>query len=507
MRTTHSPCIRTFAFVVAFVGTLPCTAAPDQPAVAPQALLKARLDAILAINPGAKGEVSAQVLDAETGQILYTNNASEAIIPASNMKVITMASAMDLLGADYKYQTVIAIRGRDLVIVGSGDPTLGDERMAVERGVSITAVLHEWAEAIKKAGIKQVPGNIVVDDSIFEQQFTHPHWPKNQFQAWYEAPVGGLNFAENCVKTMVSPTSAGKRAKVSMVPGNTYLKVDNKTVTDNKNGVYVNRQRDADTLMVRGSVAKAGLLEKVTVRDPGLYFGSVLKTILATDGIAVGGKVVREKVRLDNGRLPREVHIAHVHRSPLTDALKRCGKDSRGMFAEALFKTLGTLDGQVGSWDTGRSAVHTFLRKVGVPANQITIDDGSGLSRYNRLSANASTQVLRYMYKSSPAVFEAFRASLATPGTEGTLKKRLREPATRNRIFAKTGYINNVWTLAGFIHTESDQWLTFAIFFNGHGKMPSPKNKIDDACRLLVKWPNLPAPPSTRPSEKTANKG
>ncbi len=500
--TTHRPfrARATSAFVAVVLALFAVPVGADEPRVAPQALLKARLDAILAIPPGAKADVSAQVIDAETGEIIYASGANEAIIPASNMKLIVMAAAIDTLGADYKYQTVIAIRERDLIIIGSGDPTLGDDRMAVEQGTSITAVLHEWAEAVKKAGVKQIPGNIVVDDSIFDQVFTHPNWPKNQFQAWYEAPVGGLNFAENCVKTMVTPAAPGKRAKVQMVPGNTYLKVDNKTVTASKNSVSVNRPRDSDTLQVRGGVAKGGLLDKITVRDPGLYFGSVFKTILSTNGIKVGGEVVRERVRLANGRLPAEVHIAHVHRSSLADALRRCGKDSRGMFAETLLKTLGAADGQVGSWDTGRSAVHSFLRKVGVPANQITIDDGSGLSRYNRLSANASTQVLRYMYKSPPPGFDVFKNSLATPGDEGTLKKRLREPATRDRIFAKTGYINNVWTLAGYVQTETGRWLAFAVFFNGHGKMPSPKNKIDEACRLLVKWPDLPPPPTVKPA-------
>lgn len=466
----------------------------DSPKILPASLLKARLDAVLALAPGAKGKLSAQVIELESGEIIYSNRAEDPVIPASNMKLMIMSAAIDLLGPDYKYQTVLAVRGTDLIIVGSGDPSLGDERFAVENGSSITSVLHEWAAVLKKAGVKQIPGDIVIDDSIFDDEFTHPQWPKNQFQAWYEAPVGGLNFAENCVKAMIVPTQPGKKAKVQLVPGNTYVKIKNETQTNGKGGVIASRLAESDTLIVRGGVSKAGVLDKVTVRDPGLYFGSVVRTILATNGIKVGGKIVREKVRLDTGRLPKECHVVHVHRSPLSDALRRCGKDSRGMFAEAILKTLGAQGGQVGSWDTGRSMVHTFLRKVGAPASQITIDDGSGLSRYNRLSAHASTLVLQHIHKSGAANFDLLRNSLATPGTEGTLKKRLREAATRDRVFAKTGYINGVWTLAGFVKAENDRWLAFAIFYNSEGKMASPKSKIDDAIRMLVKWPNLPQP-------------
>ncbi|HWL95046.1 MAG TPA: D-alanyl-D-alanine carboxypeptidase/D-alanyl-D-alanine-endopeptidase [Phycisphaerae bacterium] len=475
----------------------------DEPNAATQSRLKARLDAILAIPAGSRARLSAQVLDLDSGQILYESHGGDPVIPASNMKLVMMAAALDMLGTDYKYQTVLAVRDTDLIVVGSGDPTLGDDRFAVERGTSITSVLHEWAAALKKAGVKQIPGNIVIDDSVFDSEFTHPRWPKNQYQAWYEAPVGGLNFAENCVKAMVSPTKAGKKARVQLVPGNTYVKIKNDTATSAKNGVVVSRQAKSDTLHVRGGVAKAGVLDKVTVRDPGLYFGSVLRTILATNGIKVGGDVKREKVRLATGLLPKECHVVHIHRSPLSDALRRCGKDSRGMFAEVLLKTLGAKNGQVGSWDTGRSAAHIFLRKVGAPANQITIDDGSGLSRNNRLSANIATLVLRYIYKSGALPFEMLRNSLATPGTEGTLKKRLREAPLRDRIFAKTGYINNVWTLAGYARTESDQWVAFAIFYNGSGKMPSPKNKIDEAVRVIAKWPNVGSQPATPPKSKT----
>ncbi|MCG8405993.1 MAG: D-alanyl-D-alanine carboxypeptidase/D-alanyl-D-alanine-endopeptidase [Phycisphaerales bacterium] len=468
-------------------------AAADEIERAKKASLKSQLDAILPLPKSAKARLGAHIIELDTGSVLYDRDSKRPLIPASNMKLVVMAAAIHQLGPDYKYQTVLAIRDTDLIVIGSGDPTFGDERLAEARDETITAVFHKWAQILKDAGIRQIPGNILVDDLIFDLKFTHPKWPSDQYQSWYEAPIGGLNFNANCVQTVVIPTQPKKPAEVHLVPGNSFLKVSNKTTTGKKSTVVVARPRGSDTLIVRGSVSKKGKLKEVTVREPGLYFGSVLKTVLATEGIPVGGKVVREKVRLKNGHLPKNCHILDVHRTPVGDALARCGKDSLGMMAEGLLKTLGAHQSGLGSWESGRSAIHAFLRTVNVPADQVTVDDGSGLSRYNRLSASAATRILRFMHDGPEQSFELFKSSLAVAGIDGTLKKRLRSKQTKGRIFGKTGYINGVWSLSGYVHTHSDHWLAFALYYNATGKTSTPKPRIDRACRLLVQWPNLPA--------------
>lgn len=450
--------------------------------------LKTRLDAILNVAPRSKAQVSARVIDLEQGAILYDLHGNRPLLPASNMKLIVIAAAIDRLGPDFKFRTVLAIRDTDLVVIGGGDPTFGDQRLAEARGETITAVFHEWARAIKDAGVRQIPGDIVVDDLIFDLTFRHPNWPKDQYQKWYEAPVGGLNFNANCVETHVAPTAPKRPARITLVPGNTLIEIRNKTVTGKKNTVVVARPRDSDVLVVSGSVAKECVLQEVTVRDPGLYFGSVLKTVLAAEGIPVGGKVVRERVRLDHDRLPPDCYVIGVHRAPLADALGRAGKDSLGLMAEVLLKTLGARRGDLGTWTSGRSEIHAFLRQAAVPANQVKVDDGSGLSRSNRLSAAAATEVLRYMFKEPRGRFDLLKDSLAVAGIDGTLKKRLRGSDTKGRIYAKTGTINGVRTLAGYLHTKSDRWLAFAFFYNYSGKSPAPKQRMDRACRLLVQW-------------------
>jgi len=419
--------------------------------------LAARLDRILTAPQQQSLKLGARVIELPSGRVLYDRHGQRPMIPASNMKLVVMAAAIQQLGRDFKFQTVLTVRDLDLVVIGGGDPTIGDERLAAARGRPITALFHQWAQALKTAGVRQIPGNVLIDDSIFDRHFTHPQWPADQYQSWYEAPIGGLNFDANCIQAVVAPTQPKRPAKVWLVPGNTFLKIKNNTVTGKKQTVVVARPRHSDQLVLTGTVARKAPLQPVTVRDPGLYFGSVLKTVLATDGIAVGGKVLRQKVRFNDGRIPADCHIVAVHRTPLADPLARCGKDSLGMMAEGLFKTLGAQRSGQGTWESGRSAIHAFLRTAGIPANQVTIADGSGLSRYGRLSAAAATQVLAHVFRAPPEDFQLFRNSLATAGTDGTLKKRLRGRDTVGRIFGKTGTINGVRTLAGYIHTHSDR--------------------------------------------------
>lgn len=465
--------------------------------------LKRELDAILAIPAPAQYRLSARVVDLETHRVLYDRNGDTPLMPASNMKLVVMAAAIEQLGPDYQFRTLLAIRDVDLVVIGGGDPTFGDEKLAAARNESMTAVFKDWARVLKKTGIRQIPGNIVVDDLLFDLKFTHPSWPSNQYQSWYEAPIGGLNFNANCVQAVVIPTQPNQPARVELVPANVGLPIDNKTITGKKNAATIARYRESDTLMLRGSVLKKGTLQAITVRDPGLYFGAVLKSVLESEGIKIKGRVVREKVRPAQGILPDDCNLVAVHRAPIADALRRCGKDSLGMIAEGLFKTLGARRDGLGTWDSGRKAVATFLDAAGVDKDQFTLDDGSGLSRKNRLSAHVATRLLSQMHESSGRQFELFKSALAVAGTDGTMKKRLRGSDTKGRILAKTGYINGVWTLAGYIHTQSNHWLTFAFYYNDIRKTPSPKKRIDRACRRLVHWPNkLPKKNETRKASR-----
>lgn len=447
-----------------------------------------RLADALAPVSGAKTVLGVHVVDLSDGSTIYERNATKPLIPASCMKLAVMAASIDQLGPDYSFTTVLAIRGSDLVVIGSGDPTFGDEKLADARDQEIGAAFKQWAERLKAAGVKQIPGNIVVDDFIFDLDFVAENWPKDQYQAWYEAPIGGLNFNANCVAAVVGPTKPGAAASVHLIPPNDYVRVSNAARTGNKMTVTVHRLRDSDTLKLTGSVSKAGQLEVVTVRDPGLFFGSVLKHAMEAEGIRIGGEVVREKVRLDSSTLPKDVHIVAIHSAPIADALRRAGSDSLGMMAEGLFKAMGAKIAGVGSWESGQSAMHAFYRKLGISANQVSVDDGSGLSRENRISPAAMTRILSKVHRDEKR-FDLLRSSLGVSGESGTLRKRMRSGGAKGRVYGKTGTIRGVRTLAGYIHTNGDQWIAFAFFYNDIAKPDTnPKPKMDRACQLLVDY-------------------
>lgn len=451
-----------------------------------QTAIADRLADALAPVSGAKTSLGVHIIDLSDGSTIYERNATNPMMPASCMKLAVMAAAVDHLGADYSFTTVLAIRGSDLVVIGSGDPTFGDEKLAEAREQESGAAFKQWAARLKAAGVRQIPGNIIVDDFVFDLEFVHPNWPKDQYQAWYEAPIGGLNFNANCVAAVVAPTTPGRPAAISLLPPNDYLSVSNETRTGSDMTVTVHRQRDSDTLMLRGNVSKGGQLEVVTVRDPGLFFGSVLKLAIEAEGIPVGGRVLREKVRVDANTLPPDVHVVAIHNAPIADAMSRAGADSLGMMAEGLFKAMGAKAAGVGSWESGQSAMNAYYRKLGISANQVSVDDGSGLSRENRISPAAMTRILSTVYRDEKT-FDLLRSSLGVSGESGTLRKRMRSGKARGRVFGKTGTIRGVRTLAGYIHAANDRWYAFAFFYNNITKPDTnPKPKMDRACELLV---------------------
>lgn len=460
----------------------------SKPTAARPATLRERLDQILLDGKPPKARFSGNVVELPSGRVIYDSNPDLPLMPASNMKLVVMAAALDTLGRDHRFETILALRGKDLVVIGGGDPTIGDEHLCRGRGEAITALFHRWAGRLKAAGVREIAGDLVVDDSLFDQRFVHRNWPADQFEAWYEAPVGALSFNSNCVDVQLSPGKPGLPAPAQIVPGNAWIQIENKSTTGPRHTVTAHRSREVDAITLRGAVARSDRIGPISVRDPGMYFGHVLKTVLAAEGIGLRGQVVRRRIRDAQGRTPADCRIIDTYASPLRDALARCGKDSLGMMAESLLKFLGARQAQVGSWETGRAVVEQFLTKAGASIGQFCVDDGSGLSRDNRLSASAVTSVLRYIYASGPTLFDALRDALSHAGADGTLKKRMKVGATRGRVFAKTGYINGVRTLAGYIQTQDGRWLAFAFFYNGSAKTRQFSQMQDEACAALASW-------------------
>ena len=455
--------------------------------------LAKRIDAV--VNRGKKPGViiGIRALELPAGKVLYSLNANRAFKPASNMKLVTSAAAVDMLGLDFTYRTVLARRGDDLLIVGAGDPGTGDPRLADARGEPITAMFHRWANALRSAGITEVRGRLLFDDSVFEATRTHPSWNPAELAAWFAAPVGGLNFNDNCIDAVVKPAAKpGQPAIVQLTPRTDSVRVENRCRSGGKGRPLIHRKPGQDVLILTGRCPKQTSIAPVAVHDPGKLFAGACRMALVASGIKIGRVTERVRVRTPDGSLPEGWTVVATHTTGLPDVLARCNKRSQNLFAECLLKTLGYHHGTsadqpglpIGSWTTGRAAIRRFLMKAGVPAHQCVIDDGSGLSHDNRLSPAHLTQVLRYMFD-HPAR-KSFIDSLAISGRDGTIKKRMRDIA--GQVHAKTGYVSGVRTLSGYVSDRSGKaWACFSILFN---EIPGSTREYaaiqDDVVRLIA---------------------
>ncbi len=449
----------------------------------------------------AKGVVcGAELVDLSDGRVLCRVNEATPLLPASNEKLTVMAAAIDLLGPNFEFQTVLAMRGDDLVLIGDGDPALGDEKVAVILGLGNAFVFDEWASTLRAQSITHISGDLVVDASVFDAVYVHPDWESRDLLKPFAAPVAGLNYHQNCVDITVKPAKrVGDPVLWECSPSAEIIKLDNRCKTSSKkSNAIINRPGDEFRFVVTGRCAKPWPFPSVPVPDPVLLTASALRTALGKQGITIAGELRLEQLRMSDGALPANCKVVAEHRTPLAAVLARVGKDSENMFAEALMKRLGYewsrrrgTETPVGSWQTGRAALRDFLARTGASVNRLVIADASGLSRKNRLTAADIVAVLTYMQKHEHR--ELFVQSLSEAGTDGTLRKRLKK--LPGKVFAKTGYLSGVRTLSGYAITPSGQWRAFSVLFNGFKGPSKPYNDIhNQVCRILTSDPSGAAP-------------
>ncbi|MBN1436223.1 MAG: D-alanyl-D-alanine carboxypeptidase/D-alanyl-D-alanine-endopeptidase [Sedimentisphaerales bacterium] len=443
------------------------------------AQINQRIDAILSQQSCENAQFSISFCDAATGQSLYSHRADRPLAPASNMKIITTAAALEQLGLDFTYDTTFGLIGDNLAIFGAGDPLLGDPVIAENNGKSIDAVFELLLTALHERGITSITGNLLIDDTIFDDQRFHPSWPVEQSNSWYTAQVSAICYNDNCLDVTLTPNSqAGRPASFQLSPPTEYAQITNRTetVSSGRDTAWASRQIGGNDIVLRGNVRHEQTIF-VTVDRPSAFFGYALAEYLLRHNINIDGRLIIRRLRQDNGQLPTDLDVLTVHSTPLIDVVRRCNQQSLNLAAECLCKTLGayyqlpqdTVVGQ-GSWQSGRAAVRQFLRQLNIDQESLVIDDGSGLSRQNRISAQVITKVLVHRYQ-DPITADVFRESLATPNTDGTLQRRRRfsDPDLRDRIYAKTGYISGAWALSGYCQDQNGRWLAFSVIANRSG--------------------------------------
>jgi D-alanyl-D-alanine carboxypeptidase/D-alanyl-D-alanine-endopeptidase (penicillin-binding protein 4) len=423
-----------------------------------------------------KGLVGVEVVrlgeKAGQDQPVFSHNAEMPLIPASNLKLITTAAGLERLGQRFAFKTELRLTPEgDLVLIGDGDPALGDAEYLKKVGWKSTTVFEMWAVQLRERQNVRSVRDVIIDDGIFDAEMLHPRWPADQIQKRYVPEVGGLNFNANCVDFQIQVGSAGQPVQYYLDPPTRYVTVRNTCVAGKDNAIWLSREAASNDIILKGESRGTREPVSVTIHDPGLYTGTVLSETLAANGVRREGTVRRDNA----ARAASGGTVVAVHETPLATVLGRANKDSMNLYAEALCKRLGReASGESGSWANGTVALADFLRGIGVPDNQFRLDDGCGLSKDNVISPRAITTVLAHEFHGKNK--DQFLVSLSTAGIDGTLEDRFKGSDLRGRVSGKSGFVNGVRSLSGYLKAKDGQYYAFAILMN---KIPDdPMAKI-----------------------------
>ena len=407
------------------------------------------------------------VRDARTGRVVLSRNAEKSFLPASNLKILTTATALDALGPDFRYTTRLYDLGSvsadgtftgDLVVRGSGDPTFGSDG----RGDPLAA----WAEALAEAGVRRVVGRIVGDDDAFEDARYGEGWDVTHIATESYAPAaGGLVWHDNLVGIEIAGTAAGQPVRFeSDPPGFVTLRGDVRT--GGRGRLDVERTLGTDEFRLRGVVPTGyrGTLE-VPVANPTLYAVYSLADRLADAGIDVSGAELVDIDDLDGGLDYGDARPLRVSVSPpLSEIVEQINRESDNLYAEQVFRTLGG-----GAVDAAEGRVQAFVTEAGADGDALSVVDGSGLSRKDLVTPDALAAVLRVM-RAHPAR-EAFLRSLPEGGGGGsTLRNRLGGVSVR----AKTGSLQAVRCLAGYVNGPDGTPYVFVLMANNYTARSGP---------------------------------
>ncbi len=410
---------------------------------------------------------------------LFTVQADTRLAPASTLKLLTTAAALQALGPNHRFETKLyasalpdsdgTLHG-DLILQGGGDMTLGSTR--VRGAQAYEAVLKQWVNAVKKAGIKHIDGTLYADVSLFEGQTIADKVNWENMGNYFAAPASALCFNDNLFSVhFKGERTDGKLTEVAtidpQIPGveiQNFVTVDAKSKKDN---AYVYGAPDQYNLKIFGSIPAtlAGFSIKAAMPNPALFTVQALKQALINEGIAVSGTPQVLAQAPDYGAL---THL-HTYQSPeLKDIIVIVNKRSFNLYADMLLRHLALAQGKPGSIQNGLVALNQFLTENNIAGKLDTkIYDGSGLSRDNMITPRVLVNTLNFMSKSPH--FEYYYKSLATPDDRGDLlllRYFLKPKHQIEDVRIKGGTIDGVKAVAGYVHDKDGRLISFAMMAN-----------------------------------------
>ena len=417
------------------------------------------------------GQWGAIVVSLTRGDTLYARNADQSMQPASTMKLMTAAVALERFGADHQFSTDVLRDGTvdasgtlvgSLYLRGDGDPGFSNRYLRGDAGIPVTTL----AKLVADAGVKRVTGDIIGDASAFDAKKVPDGWLARYLQAGYAARVSPLSLNENLVWVAAYPGAAKGPARVVLEPASSAQPLVStvKTVPGSSGGkVRVSRRSDG-IIVASGWIGSRSIPRKysLVIEDPAYFTAGALRAALEAQGVAVDGQVKL-------GATPATAtKVASLPSQPLARLVSAMNRESINIFAELLFRNAarGREHDQVGSAETGNALLQQFLTsKVGVPAGAVIAADGSGLSTLDRVTPRAMAQLLAHAHQAPWA--DAFHASLPVAGESELLRNRMKFTPAHGNLHAKTGTTNTVISLAGYVTAKDGEVLAFVFIYNG----------------------------------------
>lgn len=478
--------------------------------------------------------VAVKVVSLDTGQVLFEENAAKLLRPASNMKLYTVATALDRLTPDFRFTTSIfapkpdasgVVRG-DLIVYGRGDPSFAAR---FNNGDYFKAI-KELAAKIVAAGVKRVEGDLIGDETYFLGAKYGSGWEWEDLTWYYGAEVSALTVNDNALDLFVKPgLEVGKPAVITTGPPDPLLTIKNEVITSARGArrsISVYRGLGKDELLISGSIPldDRGYSGGIGISHPALLFVYLLRSALAEKGVTIKGKSQIIEASANNDRIepPARYNLLHLtnvpnlpapmveiasHQSvPFSQIAAQTLKPSQNLYTELILRTLGEVvpqptpsfqqtSGQVtaervvplsrtSSENLGLDIVKTFLKDVGIRPESLALDDGSGLSRNDMVTAESTVQLLIYMSRHRYA--GAFREALPIAGVDGTLRNRMKGTVAENNVRAKTGSLRSAASLGGYVTTAAGEKLAFTVMVNNYPSDVEPRTSCIDPIAVLL---------------------
>ncbi len=440
--------------------------------------LTERIDQIIYEELPEGTDIALMVYDLTNDTTLYAYREKIMCRPASVQKVITSVTALSSLGSDYKFKTTLKTQGTigndsvlkgNLYLVGGLDPALNEHE------------LRRMVGDLKKAGINRIDGTLYADVSIMDTMYWATGWCWDDAPASFQPYISPLMVHQGFVGVEVKPTSKGKAPQVNIYPANTHIKVVNKSLTlcDTLGPLTITRDwmHNDNTIIVEGNCRRRQSTDLSVVGSADFTF-ALLRQYLDEAGISYG--------KYDWGRCPVMGRELSVVSHDLPSIVKEALKESNNLYAEAMFLQTGRLQypREIKFKDAAKYLQNVVARKFGMFSASFNIVDGSGLSMYDMCSPQFMVDMLSLIYKDQD-LFKIMYKSLPISGVDGTLKTRLGNKTTLNKVHAKTGSVTGSCTLAGYIHTADGRDLAFCIMNEGAIKMPPSRSVQDKICTVL----------------------